>query len=137
MKDLSKRMGKVLLLLALAVSSAAAGAKPRPIAVKVVVVAMFEVGADTGDKPGELQYWVERDHLDRIYAMPAGYHAARMNGEGEMAVLTGQGTAHAAATIMALGLDPRFDLSHAYWLVAGIAGGCPDRVSLGSAAWAR
>ncbi len=112
-------------------------AKPRPIPVKVVVVAMFEVGNDTGDQPGELQYWVERDHLDRVYPLPAGYHAARMNAEGEMAILTGQGTAHAAATIMALGLDPRFDLSHAYWLIAGIAGGSPDRVSLGSAAWAR
>jgi len=54
-----------------------------------------------------------------------------------MAVLTGQGTAHAAATIMALGLDPRFDLSHAYWLIAGIAGGNPEHTSLGSAAWAR
>jgi purine nucleoside permease len=117
--------------------AATAAAKPRPIPVKVVVVAMFEVGEDTGDKPGELQYWVERDHLDRIYMLPAGYHAARMNSSGEMAVLTGQGTANAAATIMALGLDPRFDLSHAYWIVAGIAGGSPDRVSLGSAVWAR
>lgn len=107
------------------------------IPVKVVVVAMFEVGQDTGDQPGELQYWVERDHLDRIYPLPAGYHAVRMNNQGEMAVLTGQGTAHAAATIMALGLDPRFDLTHAYWVVAGIAGGSPDRISLGSAAWAR
>ena len=115
----------------------AVNAKPRPIPVKVVVVAMFEVGNDTGDTPGELQYWLERDHLDRSYPLPAGYHALHMNGEGEMAVLTGQGTAHAAATIMALGLDPRFDLSHAYWLIAGIAGGSPDRVSLGSAAWAR
>jgi purine nucleoside permease len=112
-------------------------AKPRPIQVKVVVVAMFEVGADTGDQPGELQYWVERDHLDRIYPLPAGYHAVRMNGDGEMAVLTGQGTAHAAATIMALGLDPRFDLS------ACVLDRCrhrrryPDKVSLGSAAWAR
>lgn len=117
--------------------AAAAAAKPRPIPVKVVVVAMFEAGADTGDEPGELQYWVERDHLDRVYPMPAAYHAVRMNGDGEMAVLTGQGTAHAAATIMAVGLDPRFDFSHAYWLVAGIAGGCPEKVSLGSAVWAR
>jgi purine nucleoside permease len=124
----------VFLLIALAT---AASAKPRPIPVKVVVVAMFEVGADTGDQPGELQYWVERDHLDRVYPLAAGNHAARMNGDGEMAILTGQGTAHAAATIMALGLDPRFDFSHAYWLIAGIAGGSPDRVSLGSAAWAR
>ena len=98
---------------------------------------MFEVGQDTGDQPGELQYWVERDHLERVYPLPAGYHAVRMNDRGEMAVLTGQGTAHAAATIMALGLDPRFDLTHAYWIVAGIAGGSPDRISLGSAAWAR
>jgi len=114
-----------------------AGAAPVPIPVKVVVVAMFEVGNDTGDAPGELQYWVERDHLDQVYPLPAGYHAARMNRDGEMAILTGQGTAHAAATIMALGLDPRFDFSHAYWLIAGIAGGSPERVSLGSAAWAR
>ena len=91
---------------------------------------MFEVGADTGDQPGEFQYWVERDHLDRIYPLPAAYHAARMNADGEMAVLTGQGTAHAAATIMALGLDPRFDLTHAYWIVAGIAGAIPAKPRL-------
>jgi purine nucleoside permease len=114
-----------------------AAAESRPIPVKVVVVTMFEVGADTGDTPGELQHWVERDHLDQIYSLPAGYHAVLMNEQGEMAVLTGRGTAHAAATIMAVGLDPRFDFSHAYWMVAGIAGGCPDRVSLGSAVWAR
>lgn len=124
-------------LLLLVSLPAVAAAKPRLIPVKVVIVAMFEAGDDTGDQPGELQYWVERDHLDRVYPMPAAYHAVRMNAAGEMAVLTGQGTAHAAATIMAVGLDPRFDFSHAYWIVAGIAGGSPDRISLGSAAWAR
>jgi purine nucleoside permease len=108
----------------------------KPIPVRVVVIAMFEVGNDTGDTPGELQYWVERDHLDQIYPLAAGYHAARMNSQGEMAILTGAGTAHAASTIMALGLDPRFDFSRAYWIVAGIAGGNPNRISLGSAAWA-
>ncbi len=118
-------------------AAATTHAQTKPIPVKVVVVAMFEVGEDTGDAPGELQYWVERDHLDHIYPLAAGFHAVRMNDAGELAVLTGQGTAHAASTIMALGLDPRFDLTHAYWIVAGIAGGDPERVSLGSAAWAR
>jgi purine nucleoside permease len=127
----------VLLLCLLATHGLQLIAAPRPIPVKVVVVAMFEIGEDTGDTPGELQYWVERDHLDKVFPLPAGYHSVRMNSEGEMAVLTGQGTAHAAAAIMALGLDPRFDLSHAYWIIAGIAGGSPDRISLGSAAWAR
>lgn len=124
-------------LVLLAVFAGTAAARPQAIPVKVVVVTMFEVGADTGDKPGELQYWVERDHLDRTYPLPAGYHSVRMNDRGELAVLTGPGTAHATATIMALGLDPRFDLRHAYWIIAGIAGGCPDQVSLGSAMWAR
>ena len=123
-------------LLALASFCLPLNAAPRPIPVKVVVVAMFEVGNDIGDAPGELQYWVERDHLDQVYPLPAGYHPVRMNKDGEMAMLTGQGTAHAAATIMAVGLDPRFDFSHAFWLIAGIAGGNPERVSLGSAAWA-
>ena len=134
---MTTRRGWFICLLLIAATAAAAAAQPRLIPVKVVVVTMFEVGADTGDQPGELQYWVERDHLDRVFEMPAAYHAVRMNGDGEMAVLTGQGTARAAATIMAAGLDPRFDFSHAYWIVAGIAGGSPDRISLGSAAWAR
>ena len=58
-------------LFLLAAIANVASAKPRPIPVKVVVVAMFEQGADTGDAPGELQYWVERDHLDKIYPLPA------------------------------------------------------------------
>jgi purine nucleoside permease len=126
----------LLTLACLAQAAPLPDATPKPIPVKVVVVAMFEQGADTGDMPGELQYWVERDHLDTVYPLPAAYHNARMNADGELAIVTGQGTAHAAATIMALGLDPRFDLTHAYWLIAGIAGGNPERVSLGSAVWA-
>jgi purine nucleoside permease len=106
-----------------------------PIPVKVVVVAMFELGADTGDAPGEYQFWVEREHLDRTLAFPAGNRDLRMNADGVLAVLTGEGTAKAAATIMALGLDPRFDLSKAYWLVAGIAGGDPAKTTLGAAVW--
>jgi len=131
---LSARLLAFLLLVA---SGAPAAQQPLPIPVRVVVVTMFEVGADTGDAPGELQFWVERDHLDRVFPLPSGFHAVRMNAEGEMAVLTGQGATHAAATVMAIGLDPRFDFTHAYWLIAGIAGGSPDHVSLGSAAWAR
>jgi purine nucleoside permease len=107
-----------------------------PIPVKVVVVTMFEAGADTGDRPGELQYWVERNRLDKILPFPQAYHGLRMNGDGVLAVLTGMGTAKAAGSIMALGLDPRFDLRKAYWIVAGIAGVDPADASLGSAAWA-
>src|SRR5262245_8130528 len=106
-----------------------------PIPVKVVVVAMFERGEDTGDTPGEYQYWVEREHLEEILPMPAGYHNLRMNPDGVLGLLAGVGTANAAASVMALGLDAGFDLSKAYWLIAGIGGGDPADVSLGSAVW--
>ena len=111
-------------------------AEPKPIPVKVVVVAMFERGADSGDDPGEFQYWVEREPLDRVLPFPQGGRDLRLNSRGVLGMVTGVGTAKAAASIMALGLDPRFDLSHAYWLVAGIAGADPKDASLGSAAWA-
>jgi purine nucleoside permease len=107
-----------------------------PIQVKVVVVAMFEVGEDTGDAPGEYQLWVEREHLDQIFPLPAGNHHVRMNKDGVLGMLTGVATAKAAASVMALGLDPRFDLSKAYWVIAGIGGGDPADVSLGTAVWA-
>lgn len=106
------------------------------IPVKVVVVTMFERGADTGDEPGEFQFWVEREKLDRVMPLPQAYHAVRLNRQGVLGTVTGVGTARAAASIMALGLDPRFDLRKAYWLVAGIAGVDPADASLGSAAWA-
>jgi len=112
------------------------GARTSPIHVKVVVVAMFEVGEDTGDIPGEYQLWVEREHLNQVLPLPAGYHHVRMNKDGVLGILTGVATAKAAASVMALGLDPRFDLSKAYWVIAGIGGGDPADVSLGSAVWA-
>ncbi|HWC97593.1 MAG TPA: purine nucleoside permease [Candidatus Sulfopaludibacter sp.] len=110
--------------------------KEAPLPIKVVVVTMFERGADTGDDPGEFQFWVERTKLDRVMPFPQGYHNLRVNKDGVLGVLTGVGNTKAAASIMALGLDPRFDLRKAYWLVAGIAGVDPEDATLGSAAWA-
>ena len=129
------RLFQTLLLLTTAMSAVAQTQVPKPIEVKVVVVNMFEVGADTGDAPGEYQYWVEREHLDTLLPFPQGYHDLRMNKDGVLGVVTGVGNTRAAATVMALGLDPRFDLSHAYFVVAGIAGIDPAMGSLGSAVW--
>jgi hypothetical protein len=49
------------------------GACAARIPVKVVVVTMFEIGQDTGDAPGEFQFWRERRKLDvRIH--PQSHH---------------------------------------------------------------
>jgi purine nucleoside permease len=117
-------------------NTAPAKASMAPIHVKVVVVAMFQDGEDTGNTPGEYHLWVQREHLDQVFPLPAGYHNVRMNKDGVLGLLTGVATAKAAASVMALGLDPRFDLTKAYWVVAGIGGGDPADVSLSSAVWA-
>ncbi|MDX1404944.1 MAG: purine nucleoside permease [Woeseiaceae bacterium] len=109
--------------------------RKRPI--KVVVVAMYEIDAPSGDAPGELQFWVERLPLDIRLPFPSGETDLFLNEEGVLAFVTGGGIPNATASVMALGLDPRFDLSKSYWLIAGVAGGDPHDLSLGSAAWAR
>jgi purine nucleoside permease len=103
---------------------------------KVIVVAYFEVGRDTGDEPGELQFWVERDHLDLTMEVPGMSRPIRMNAEGsEIAMAVGPGNIRPAMNLMAFGFDPRFDLTHSYWLLNGIAGVSPKDAPLASAIW--
>ncbi len=103
---------------------------------RVIVVATFEVGADTGDTPGEFQYWAEREKLEGTIVVPGLDHPVRYNANGIYGVVSGT-TVRSGNQIMALALDPRFDLSHSYWLINGIAGVNPHVASEGSAAWAR
>jgi len=113
------------------------GQVAAPLEIRVVVVTTFEVGNDTGDAAGEFQNWAERYPLPDVLPFPQGYRALRYNAKDRvLGIVTGAGKASAAASIMALGLDPRFDLSKAYWILAGIAGIDPDRASVGSAVWA-
>jgi purine nucleoside permease len=108
----------------------------EPIEIKAVVVSMFEIGEDEGDKAGEFQLWKKGQKLTKRYPLPHGHHDIFVNQEtGVLGIVTGMGIARASAAIMALGLDPRFDLSNAYWLVAGIAGMDPQDGTIGSAVW--
>jgi len=110
----------------------------HPLPVRMVIVTMFEIGKDSGDKPGEFQFWKERRHLDTRIAFPQGYHDLYYNPDSHiLGLVTGMGNIRSATATLALGLDQRFDLRHAYWLVAGIAGIDPADASIGSAAWAR
>ena len=114
------------------------GPSARPWPVRAVVVTTFEIGADTGDIPGEFQYWVEREHLDEVVDFPGGVHPLRTNADHTvLGMVSGTTLVNATASMMALGLDPRFDLSHAYILINGIAGVDPHDASIGSAAWTR
>jgi len=50
-----------LLLLLLAVLFTAPWTQADPIRPKVIILTAFEIGADAGDRPDELQCWVERE----------------------------------------------------------------------------
>ena len=108
----------------------------QKIPVRVVLVTMFEIGEDEGDQAGEFQLWKERRALNERFAFPQSHHDLFYNRDSKiLGMVTGVGTAKSAAAIMALGLDPRFDLTQSYWLVAGIAGIDPEDASIGSAVW--
>jgi purine nucleoside permease len=113
-------------------------ALPRPIEVRVVIVTTWEDAVNGRDVKGELQAWRYDWPMPRAIPFPVGVHSLQYDSKRHvLAVLTGMATARSAASIMALGEDPRFDLSHAYWIVAGTAGADPKTASVGSAAWAR
>ena len=115
-------------------------AASAPIEVKAVVVTTFEEDYDnpngTGATNGEASRWIKGLHLDQIVPLPAAFRPVRMNTDGVVELMTGMATARAASSTMALGLDPRFDLTHAYWILAGTAGIDPEAASMASAAWA-
>jgi purine nucleoside permease len=109
-----------------------------PIEVRVVVVTTWEVERGGKDVMGELHAWRTRWPFTQTLPFPVGERPLLYDPKRHvLAILTGMATARASASIMALGVDPRFDLRHAYWVVAGTAGVNPKYASAGSAAWAR
>ena len=99
LKNVALQITIAILAVPLAAQTTTSVIPSQPIPVKVVVVAMFERGDDKGDTPGEFQHWVEREHLDQIFPFPVGYHYLRMNRDGVLGLLTGVGTAKAAASV--------------------------------------
>jgi purine nucleoside permease len=95
----------------------------------MVVIANFENGAESGDKPGEYQFWVEREHLDEALTVRGATGVVRRNAAGLYGLLL--------ENLTPFLLDARFDFSKTYWLFTGISGVDPQLASVGSAAWAR
>ncbi len=101
---------------------------PEPI--QLVILAAFE--PDSGPIPGELTTWIAGLNLNRRIDLQAAYRPLWTDGNGTLALATGVGAVRAAASVMALGLDARFDLTRAHFLVTGVAGISPERGSLAS-----
>jgi purine nucleoside permease len=125
---------RVLILFLMLALAAPAAAQTRAIPIKVAVLTAFEIGADRGDTPGELQLWVERYPLGAPMKVAGIEHPVHVGGDGVMGVVLGE-FGRARTSMAALLGDPRFDFSKTYWIMAGIAGVDPRSGSIGSAAW--
>ena len=113
-------------------ASAPAFAKEAaPIAPKVMVITMF------GD---EAQPWLEGEKFTQQIKLPGlnpEYPAVDCTADGLCLMTTAMGFANAASSVAAMALSNKFDLSHTYFLIAGIAGVDPNYGTLGSALWAK
>lgn len=115
-------------------------ARAAPLQVKVVVLTTFETGSSAGSGngagSGEFVFWADRLPLAHKLKVPGIEGRVLYSDDGVLGVVTGM-RARPRESVTALILDPDLDLSHAYWIVAGIAGIDPHAGSIGSAAWAR
>lgn len=108
-----------------------AHAQPAPREIKVLVISMFEP---------EAAPWIEPFKLTESVPVPGllpEHPALRCNADGVCLVVVGMGHANAAASTLAVALDPKLDLRRTWFLIAGIAGIDPAQGTTGSAAWAR
>lgn len=104
---------------------------------KILTVTMDQDGDPQRTNNGEASAWVRNDKLDQKVDLVGGNGPVYCNAAYEHClVITGVGVMNASATLMALGLSEKFDLSKTYIMVAGIAGTRPEMATIGAAAWA-
>lgn len=121
-----------LLLTGLALLATFANAQSAsPRALKVVIITMFAPEAEPWIAPFQLKEEIS------VPGLSPDHPAIRCNTDDVCVITAGMGHANAAASTMALTLDPRFDLRRTYFLIAGIAGIDPAQGTTGSATWAR
>ncbi|MBC7993479.1 MAG: purine nucleoside permease [Rhizobacter sp.] len=120
-----------LLMVASLAAALVAPAAAAPREIKALVITMFAPEAEP---------WISSFKLAESITVPGlspDYPALRCNADDVCLVTTGMGHANAAASTLAVTLDPRFDLRKTYFFITGIAGIDPTQGTLGTAAWAR
>ena len=127
------------LLLPALVFTALAGqkAQAKAIEVKVFIAAMFEIGANSGDKAGEFQHWYQRYFADSQPIEVAGaLNPVYCNKDGVCGSVLGMGKVGSSASMQAILLNPQFDLSRSYFVISGVAGTPPSQGTIGDVSWA-
>lgn len=118
-------------LLACTFAAPAFAQDAETISPKIMVITMFGEEA----KP-----WLEGEKFTqklKIAGLSPEYPEIDCTAEGLCHMTTAMGFANAASAVAAMALSDKLDLSHTYFLIAGIAGVNPKYGTLGSAHWAK
>ncbi|MDR2328048.1 MAG: purine nucleoside permease [Comamonas sp.] len=145
-RSLARPLCASALLLALLSGCASTGSQlpqsPRvaqaapPVQVKVFVAAMFEIGANTGDRAGEFQHWYERYFRNaQPIQVPGALGPVFCNADGVCGSVLGMGKVNASASMQAIVLNPQFNFDQAYYVISGVAGTPPSRGTIGDVTW--
>jgi purine nucleoside permease len=127
----------LMIALALGFAGSAQAADPTPIRVKVFVAAMFEIGANTGDRAGEFQHWYERYWKDSTpIAIRGALNPVYCDANGVCGAVLGMGKVASSSSMQAILLNPALDFSHAYFILSGVGGTPPARGTIGEVVWA-
>jgi purine nucleoside permease len=135
---ISKMTKLIALLIVLAAGAAPVGSSASddqtqhaaPRAVKVLIITLFKPEADAW-APLALTQDIS------VPGLSPDYPNVRCNADDVCLLTTGMGHTNAATSTAAVVLSGKFDLSHTYFLISGIAGINPELGTIGSAAWAR
>jgi purine nucleoside permease len=108
-----------------------------PIKVKVFIGSMFEIGQNTGDRAGEFQHWYERYFAQsKPMSVKGALNPVYCNDDGVCGSVLGMGKVASSSSVQAIILDPKFDMSEAYFIVSGVAGTPPERGTIADVSWA-
>ena len=110
--------------------------QPEKIKVKVFIGAMFEIGANTGDRAGEFQHWYERYFMKTEPVAIAGTeNPFYCNEDGVAGAILGMGKVRSSSSMQAILSDPRYDFSETYFIISGVAGTPPSQGTIASVFW--
>jgi purine nucleoside permease len=125
-----------LILLASVVFCSQVAANTIPIQVKVFVAAMFEIGANSGDKAGEFQHWYQGYFSDsQPIDVKGALKPIYCNKDGVCGGVLGMGKVASSASMQAILLNERFDFSNSYFILSGVGGTPPSKGTIGDVTW--
>jgi purine nucleoside permease len=126
----------VLILLCSLIPCSQVVASEKPIQVKVFIAAMFEIGANTGDKAGEFQNWYQKYfNKSQPIVVRGALNPIYCNNDGVCGGILGMGKVASSASMQAVLLNEKFDFSSSYFILSGVSGTPPSKGTIGDVTW--